>query len=298
MLNAARTISGLLICCLSLFAADKVILKNNTTLEGEIVRDLQDEDEVVVATATKNVSVARSDIAALKRDEAAHKELAERRAKIEPLGSAGVPPAGRSAGVPPAPEKGLVIGPRAADGQKAGGTPALPAGGAPALPAGGTPALPAAEAHFALYSWAQAQRLYGAAQEELLATLISDPNHAAAHKALGNVYRDGQWCAAAEARTPGPEAVPAATKLTVAEEKAAYYAQVARFCKLLAPGAKASEDEKRAAASELARERSRAGEMLACCLAPVNQPEPATRLGALKGLELLKPAGAEISYSL
>jgi len=277
MPNAMRYVSLLpvvLFCLHPAFAADKVLLTNNTTLDGEVIRDVPGEDEVVIAASTRNLSVARKDIKNLRLDEEARKELAARRARITPpaaLPNAGLPPAS------PAPEEGVVIGLRGSGAQ---------------------PADTGAAAHFELYNWAKAQHLYGAAQEELLATIAADPNHAEAHKALGNVFREGQWFAATEGQAPASASAPAAPGGSAQKEEVAFYNQVAQACKTLAPTSSAPESEKSAVASELSRQRSRASGMLACCLSPVNQPEPASRLGALKGVELLKPRDTTISFAL
>jgi hypothetical protein len=175
----------------------------------------------------------------------------------------------------------------------------------------------AAAAHFELYQWAKAQRLYGAAQEELQATLAADPNHAEAHKALGHAFHDDRWldlgqqgdgdrdpmdsAAANAASAAAPHAVEpslAARKVQALRDKIEFYKQVEGYCRTLAPGSSATEKERQTAEAELTREKARAGEMLLACLNPANKADTAARLGALKAIEALKPSDQRTSYSL
>lgn len=166
-----------------------------------------------------------------------------------------------------------------------------------------------AAAHFELYQWAKAQRLYGTAQEELHATLAADPNHAEAHKALGHAFHDDRWLDLGQqsdgerdpmdtAASPAAEPPAAARKKQELRNKIEFYKQVEGYCKALAPNSSATEKERQIAEAELTREKARAGEMLLACLNPANKADAAARLGALKAMELLKPTDQRTSYGL
>ncbi|MCY3021857.1 MAG: hypothetical protein NTW87_22840 [Planctomycetota bacterium] len=243
-------------------AADTVTLTNGQTVEGEVVRNEPEEPDVIVATAAGFVGVARKDIKELKVDQAARAELARRREKVEKASSADE----------------LVIAPRAGEGRTGA-------------------AAESARTHFELYEWAAAQRLNGAAREELAATLAAAPGHEGAHKALGHVLRDGKWVqeSATAALQDGGAATPVGK---MAPEKAEYFAQVAQLCQVLSPAGNAAEGEKKMAMAALQRDRAKAGEMVLACLNARNVPEQAVRLGALKAVETLNARDAKTSFAL
>jgi hypothetical protein len=245
----------------SVSAADSVTLTTGVTLEGEIVRNDAGQPSVILATSTRQLAIARTEIKALERDDASRLELARRREKI--TDAEGVTIAKRDSG---------------------GSTPKGPA---------------VAKARFELYEWARSQRLYAAAHDELLAAIAADPDHERARAALGHQRRDGVWLdphAVPPAGTPLPDAPVAAPSRS--QDRLAQYQKVAQLCAILAPDSNASEPDKQSAASFLSAERARNGEMLMACLNPRNQPAPSVRLGALKGIEAARPIGAQASYVL
>lgn len=160
---------------------------------------------------------------------------------------------------------------------------------------------------FALYAWAKGQHLFGLAEKTLQATLTADPHHAEAQKALALLGRPD---VVAEAK-PGPSAGGAGGEI-----EGLYVAETARstgeqahtkrvdFTKKVLEQAKvlaqtgARETSRQEALNFLLNQKEESGDILLGALDFRRVKDDETRLGALKGLTLLKPAGPRVSPTL
>lgn len=161
-----------------------------------------------------------------------------------------------------------------------------------------------APAHFELYNWAKTQRLYDYADRELSATLRADPSHAEARKIA---------FAPAKLSKPSPNPVAAANAQAVVDDgpvigmrpvphaqrlRSEYDERIFAYCKVLRTVSAADENERKAALAALAADRTKATEAVVSYLDPARDYDEQTRLSALAGIEVLKPASAEISKRL
>ncbi len=233
-------------------AADYVLLKNGTHLEGELLEDKPGTPEVTFNTGLKNVHILRTQIKKLYKDENVRKEYVRR--------------------------AGLIRGQQQA------------------------------QSHYDLYIWAKSKRLYSFAETELETTIAADPNHAEARKALGHVFKNGQWLTEEEAEADAYENETATAKnLQIAhsaplqpaskEERIALNRKVVGMAKKLARS-DVAKSEKEQIVSDILGNRAQMGEIFLSCLDYRLQPEAATRQGALKGIAVAKPTGLTASTTL
>ncbi|MBE7464854.1 MAG: hypothetical protein HS116_15370 [Planctomycetes bacterium] len=236
----------------ALQAADVVLLKNGTVLEGELVNYDPKQTEIALNTGIRKVTLLRAEVRRVEVDQAARQEFLLRQNQLK------------------------------ADD---------------------------ARGQFELYKWACSKRLYSFADGALQATLKADPDHALARKATGDVYRDGRWMTADEAAqlpapsSPGDGAVEIAETAggegteSQAAARTAFEKSIVEHAAAL--GASDGDEAKReAAVAALIRDREQSGDVLLACLDFRRMPQSETRLGALQGLRVVKPAGPRVSPSL
>ncbi len=160
-----------------------------------------------------------------------------------------------------------------------------------------------APAHFELYKWAKTQRLYDYADRELSATLRADPSHAEARKIAfapaklskptPNPIGVNAQAVVDDGPVIGLRPVPHAQRLS-----SEYDEKVFAYCKALRSISAADEKERKAALAALSADRNKATEAVVSYLDPSRDIDEQTRLAALAGIEVLKPASAEISKRL
>ena len=231
--------------------ADTVLLKNGTSLQGEVIANQEGASEIRIHTGLKNVTMARDQIEKIQMDESTRAEFKRRFL--------------------------LIKGPDA-----------------PAL--------------FALYTWVKEQRLYGLAEQTLNSTLAADPYHAEAKKA----QRAGQAASAgSEAReetAEGPEKNGGIEGLYIAEtsrsspdsaktKRVEFNTKVLAHAKSLAQSG-ASEETKQAALQLLLSRKEESGDVLLGALDHRKVTDEETRLGAVKGLSVVKPTGPRVAPTL
>ncbi|MCZ7649026.1 MAG: hypothetical protein M5U26_27850 [Planctomycetota bacterium] len=248
----AVAIAGLGLGAVQVSAADSLILKNGTILEGELVNYTPQQAEVVINTGIRSTTLQRGQIRQVQLDDASRQEFARQF--------------------------------NALDAKDAKG-------------------------HFELYKWAKSKRMYSFADQALQTTLKADPQHAQARKVLGHVYRDGRWLSAEEAAK-----LPASAKAeeswiigetqggdgttrAVDPEKAQFERKVLEQARILGKSDSKDED-KEVVVAEFVRDRERVGDALLGCLDFRRVADEEVRLGALKGLKVVKSASPRTPPSL
>jgi hypothetical protein len=273
----AVTCVALLAGSFALSAADKIQLTSDTELEGQIVQDKPGEDYVVIHTGDNAYGIKRKDIRAIKYDMEVRKEYAQKREEY-------------CSGT-------LTIGARNTPGD-------------------------AAKAQAAnlieLSKWSIEKKLYASAVLDLKEALAANPGSAEAKKEYEKRSKFGEWsdpCIPLPTTRKGdpvelaakPKPLDIDTLIAEATPKEAakrrsHFTVVKDTSATLAPSSAKSPSEtaanEKAALATLQKDKVKSGEALAACLDSKTVPEKNTRLGALRGIELLKPAGANISYAL
>ena len=276
-LTAVALLTGSFALC----AADKIKLTSETELEGQIVQDKAGEDYVVLHTGDNAYGIKRKDIREIKYDMDVRKEYVKKRDQNES-------------------SEELTIGKR------------------------GQPGLHATyndQRHLEMGKWALDKKLFATALQEFRTAMTLNPQLIQAKKEYEALAKYGDWndpaipaqsqapTASAVASTPDRAVVTLKTfdvdtmiaqaKPKESAERRSFFSTVKEASASLAPG-KGSTDATRekAVLNTLQKDKVKAGEALAACLDAKSVPEKETRLGALRGIELLKPAGANISYAL
>jgi len=259
------------------FAADRVQLTSDTELEGQIVQDNPADDYLVLHTGDQAFGIKRKDIRAVTYDAKLRKEYIQRRDEIVN-------------------SDGLVIGKR---GDKKSATSGD------------------SGAHYSLGKWAQEKRLFAAALQEYKSALNANPKSTEARKAFDALVRCGDWSdplipppviepdAPVVSTSPVPAAAAydadafiAKAKPREAAERRNFLENVKDHCVSLDPTLSIDPAKQKELLDIWKKDKTKAGEALAACLDSKTIPEEGTRLGALKGIDLLKPVGANISYAL
>ncbi|MEI6232683.1 MAG: hypothetical protein WCT04_06505 [Planctomycetota bacterium] len=170
----------------------------------------------------------------------------------------------------------------------------------------------AAAAHFELYTWALSQRFFDYAERELAATLASDPRHAEARKIALNpppfpaavspkteVVAGVQELAVIRPRDAVADAGPVIGIRPSADRvRAEFDDKIMIYCKALMSASSADESARKTAATALALDRVKATETVFAQLDPARNADEQTRLAALAGIDVLKPATPEVSKRL
>ena len=233
------------------WSADTVVLKNGTSLQGEVLSNKEGGPEILLHTGLKSQAVARDQIEKIQMDEATRTEFKRR--------------------------FGLIKGPDA-------------------------------QALFALYSWVKEERLYGLAEQTLNSTLAADPYHAGAKKAQrgGPLASTEPQARKDSVEQQGREGeieglyLAESSKRSV-ESKKELRVELNRtvlvHAKSLAQTG-ASEEAKQAALSLLLTHKEESGDILLGALDHRKVTDEETRLGALKGLRVVKPAGPRVAPTL
>jgi hypothetical protein len=147
-----------------------------------------------------------------------------------------------------------------------------------------------AKGHAELAEWCRAKGFFGRAETEWKIVLASDPAHAQARQALG-----------LEMTVPAKPAASGDELFIVAAAPAAEAAEpdrkIAGLARVLAQK-DAPEETTQEAIRGLLQERDKAGEVLMGCLDFRKHSEAQERLGALKGLRVVKPTGERPSILL
>jgi hypothetical protein len=144
--------------------------------------------------------------------------------------------------------------------------------------------------HAELAEWCAAKGLYGRAETEWRIVLAADPSHRAARVALGLPVEDPRKDAAPEEFLI-VAAAPASPELTDLERQVVGHARALGL-------PETAEEAKQEAVRGLLQERAKAGEVLLGCLDFRKHTEAQVRLGALKGLQVVKPAGDRTPITL
>lgn len=273
----ALTAVALLAGSLTLCAADKIKLTSETELEGQIVQDKPGEDYVVLHTGDNAYGIKRKDIREIKYDAKVRQEYVQKRDETESGGE-------------------LTIGKRGQPGSREASD---------------------AQCHLTLGKWAFDKKMFATAQQEFRTAMALNPQLVEAKKEYEALAKYGDWndpTIVAQAQPPAtvsstptaatPKAFDVDTMIAQAKpkesaERRSFFSTVKEASASLAPG-KGSSDATRekVVLNTLQKDKVKAGEALAACLDSKTVPEKETRLGALRGIELLKPAGANISYAL
>ena len=147
-----------------------------------------------------------------------------------------------------------------------------------------------AKGHAELAEWCRAKGLFGRAETEWKVVLAADPRHAQARQALGL-----EMAAPEKPAASGDELfIVAAPPAAEAAEPDRKIAGLARVLGQKDAPEEATQEEIRG----LLQEREKAGEVLMGCLDFRKHSEAQERLGALKGLRVVKPAGERPSILL
>lgn len=261
------------------WAADRIQLTSDTELEGQIVQDNPADDYVVLHTGDNAFGIKRKDIRTLTYDTKVRKDYIQRRDDV-------------------ANGEGLVIGKRGDRTANASSD---------------------AAAHYSLGKWAQEKRLFAVALQEYKTALNANPKSTEARKAFDALVRCGDWSdplipppaspsestvvSATPARTTSAATFDADAFISKAKPKEAaerrnFMASVKDDCNALDPTLSIDPAKQKQLLDAWKKDKTKAGEALAACLDSKSVPESGTRLGALKGIDLLKPVGANISYAL
>lgn len=277
----ALTCVALLAGTFALSAADKIKLTSDTELEGQIVQDKAGDDYVVIHTGDNAYGIKRKDIREIKHDSNVRQEYIQKRDEIELSGE-------------------LTIGKRGQRGSREAND---------------------AQRHYDLGKWAFDKKLFATAQQEFRAAMGMNPQLADAKKQYEALARYGDWndpaipntrtefgesteLAVSSASVVAPktfdvETMIAQAKPKEAAERRSHFAIVKDTCATLAPtGGSSDATKEKAALATFQKDKVKSGEALAACLDSKSVAEKNTRLGALRGIELLKPVGANISYAL
>ena len=234
-------ITGLLAAGLGLGAAraaDSVLLKDGTVLEGEVVEDRAGGPEITLHLGTRKLSLARDTIRQVSTDKVVRAEYQRRAGALKPED---------------------------------------------------------AEGHCALGQWCQTRKLHGMAEAEFQAALRADPQNAEARRALGL-----EAAAADAVRKTGAAEQNAAFVATAAPaqtEKDSLTRKITDSANVLGLG-ELDEQSRQEAIRALLQERDKAGDILLACLDYRSHTEARTRLGALKAMRVVKPAGPRVAPAL
>lgn len=150
-----------------------------------------------------------------------------------------------------------------------------------------------ARGHFALFQWAQERKLFVLAQDALKTAAAADPNHAGARKALGlDADEASQQDFVVGARTPA-----SSDNEKSKADRVAYEKSVQDQIKLLARS-DTSEASRGEVVSNLVRDKDKVGDVLLGSLDFRKVTDHEVRLGALKGIEAIKPDSPRVSPTL
>ncbi|MCW8132358.1 MAG: hypothetical protein KIS92_18570 [Planctomycetota bacterium] len=146
-----------------------------------------------------------------------------------------------------------------------------------------------------VYEWAQQRRLYGLAGEALNAAAQFDPNHPSVKRALG----EGEQTAEAKPAQAKDEPIFIGTigKPEETRERTSFEKQVIEGAKLLGRS-DAAEQEKSEVVASYVREKDKVGDVLLGALDYRKVTDEETRVGVVKGLQVVKPANPRVSPTL
>lgn len=152
---------------------------------------------------------------------------------------------------------------------------------------------------FALFQWAQEHKLFESATTALHATLKADPQHAGARQLLG-MPSDAMMEFTTQANQDNPEGLvvgvgPNSSKAR--EEQLAYEKRVLELARKLGR-TDTSDAQKQEALSALQGEGTKAADVLLGALDCRRVKDAEVRLGAVQGLNALKPVSPRVSPTL